>query len=133
MNRIGHLRALLGMWIVAAAVSGCDQGPETVPGTYQLRTIGGRVLPTSSSSDANVTYHAGSLTINADGSCTFMFDSQLVGAPRAVSTTACTWDLNGGAVDFILANSSQSGAAGTWANDDLSVTFETSEAWHFRR
>ena len=86
-----RIAALLAVVFLAACTREIDQStrPDTVAGTYQLRTYGGRSLPTLVSTDSAGTWEVvgGSLVIAADQSWSETVEYRLTkGAVSQLST-----------------------------------------------
>ncbi len=104
MARPSHRRFLAFLVLGVTACGADGTGPESVTGTYRLRTIDGDPLPfvVFQVGTEKIEVAAGSVTLNADVTCSNIGTFRITTITGNVTTNAvidlCTYTINGGAL-----------------------------------
>ena len=128
---IRSLRTLAALALTAVAACGGGDGPtgnnqNAVVGTYTLQTVNGSALPSTVAlgPGESVTLRSGSVTLNADGSCTHRHDVAYTADGTTISdntTFVCTYEVDG---NTVVTTDADDGAQVTavYSNGSLTTT-----------
>ena len=124
---------LTALCVLSTACSD-SHGPAEIPGSYYLRSIGGRSLPTNAeiNTTIDILYHAATLTLAADGSCEIAERAQIQAQPPSDRITGCVWEK--AAEEIVMEFEAGSVAQATVSGNQLTLQYSgSSEAWVFRK
>lgn len=123
------LRTLAALALTAVAACGGSDGPtgvtpDQIAGTYSLQTVNGQSLPLTLpvGPDETITLRSGSVTLNADRSCSHQHDVAYTADGTTTSDNTpvpCTYSVNG---NTIVTTDSDDGTKVTGTYSDGAIT-----------